>query len=244
MEGTAPGTNPAPQVEAPPISLDALIDAKFGTPELSASEPHTGVDFAAVIDALPPDARKLVANLRADYTRKTSEISARKKELEQRESALLSPTTSEALAALAKVPEGLDLYSPDGLEQYIAAKTAEQLQKALEPAREQQQLAVRKQQLESFAAQHTDFDTHKPAIVELIKAGTVSNAEDGYWLIRGRLSANQAATQAAELEAYKVAARAAGMKVSTGSSTQNSKPEFRTALEALAWHEQNDPKFK
>ena len=242
MDGTANSNNPSTTqttVETPEISLDILIDQKLGAPEFASPEAHKGINFAEVLDQLPPDARKLVHNLREDYRKKTTAISQRAKELEMKEAALLSPETQAHLAALSNVPEGLDLYSPDGLEKYIAAKTAEQLQKAIEPARQAQAVANRKAELANFAAQHPDFDSHKPEIIKLIESNVVSSAEDGYWLIRGKAATSEQARLQAELEAYKAAARQAGMKVTTGTPSQNTKPAFKTALEAYEWRKLN-----
>lgn len=251
-EGTvaAPVTNQAatnnpagqPTSATPELSLDALIDQKFSSPEFSTSEPHRGVDFSAVIDALPADAKKLIHNLREDYRKKTTELSSRAKELQLREQGLLSQETHERLAALSNVPEDVDLYSPDGLTKYIEAKAAEQLQKILEPARQQQAVEQRTQQLNAFKQEHPDFDTLKPEMIKLIEGGVVSSAEDAYFLIKGRQEKVAAAEREAELEAYRRAAREAGMKVTTGTPSASAKPKFTNAYEAYLWRKNNPGK--
>ena len=131
------------------------------------------------------------------------------------------------------------LYSPDGLTKYIEAKAAEQLQKILEPARQQQAVEQRTQQLNAFKQEHPDFDTLKPEMIKLIEGGVVSSAEDAYFLIKGRQEKAAAAEREAELEAYRRAAREAGMKVTTGTPSASAKPKFTNAYEAYLWRKNN-----
>jgi hypothetical protein len=242
QEGTAPANNPTVPVATPELSLDALIDQKFSSPEFQSQTPHTNINFASVIDALPEDARKLVHNLREDYRKKTTELSQKTKQLQSREQSLLSKDTQERLAALSNLPEDVDLYNPDGLAKYIEAQAAKQLQSLLEPARQQQALESRRTQLDGFRVQNPDFDTYKPAIIELIEAGVVTSAEDAYYLVKGRTAKTEAEASKAELEAYKKAAREAGMKVSTGSTAQSVVPKFTNAFEAYQWRKNNPGK--
>lgn len=225
--------NPEP-VEAveSTLDLDRLIDETFSTPEFQSSEPHKGVDFKRVIDDLPPDARKLVHNLREDYRKKTTEISQKARELETREQVLLSQGTQEKLAALSEIPEDLDLYDPAGLQRYIEAKAAQQLQALLEPAREELRRQTRQQQVDSFKADKPDFDTLKPQMVDAIKNGRVNNVEDAYHYVKGLSAREEIKRREMELEQYKKASREAGLKVATGINTSNSKPKFANAYEA------------
>ena len=56
------------------IALEDLNDV-----ELSEGK---GVNYKEVVAALPEDAKTLLGNLRADYTRKTQELASQRKELE------------------------------------------------------------------------------------------------------------------------------------------------------------------
>ena len=53
---------------------------------------HKGIDYNRVIQSLPDEAQKLLANLRADYTRKTQEIAQQKKEMEALKQSMTSET--------------------------------------------------------------------------------------------------------------------------------------------------------
>ena len=154
----------------------------------------------------------------------------------------MSKDTHERLAALSNLPEDVDLYNPDGLAKYIEAQAAKQLQSLLEPARQAQALESRKSQLDTFRAQNPDFETYRSGIVDLIESGTVTSAEDGYYLLKGRAAKTEAEVSQRELEAYKKAAREAGMKVSTGSNAQNVTPKFTNAYDAYQWRKNNPGK--
>ncbi len=214
------------------MSLDQLLDMHLKGKEFE-TENHKGVDYAKTIEALPEDARKLIQNLRSDYSRKTGEISKAKRELEMREQTLLSANTEEKLKAAANLPEDLDLYHPDGLKKYIEAKAAEQLQSLLQPARDKMAIELRKTQVNEFKAQHADFDSHKQDIAKLVVKGM--KIEDAYYLLKGRSAKEEQSKINQELEAYKKGARDAGFKVTTGRNTITTKPKFGSAWEAYEW---------
>ena len=214
------------------MSLDQLLDLHLKGEEFQKDN-HKGVDYAKTIEALPEDAKKLIQNLRSDYSRKTGEISKAKKLLEMREQTLLSSNTEEKLRAASNLPEDLDLYSPDGLKKYIEAKAAEQLQSLLQPARDKMAIDMRKSQVVEFKKQHTDFDLHKAEITKLVIKGM--KIEDAYFLLKGRASQSEQSKLNQELEAYKKGAREAGFKVTTGRNTITTKPKFGSAWEAYEW---------
>lgn len=235
-EGTGEANNPVP-VETAEVSLDLdkLIEETFSTPEFQTEEPHKGVDFKRVVEELPPDARKLVHNLREDYRRKTTEISQKARDLETREQVLLSQATQDKLAALSQLPEDIDLYDPAGLQRYIEAKAAEQLQSLLEPAREELRRQTRQQQVETFKSDKPDFDALKVKMAEVIKTGKVSTVEDAYHYVKGLSAQEEIRKREVELESYKRATREAGLKVAAGINSAPAKPVFKSAYDAYLY---------
>ena len=224
----------APKEERPSeLSLDQLLDMHLEGKEFEA-EKHKGVDYKATIEALPEDAKRLIQNLRADYSRKTDAISKQKKALETREQTLLSSKTEEHLRKAMELPENIDIYDPEGLKQYINAKAAEQLQTLLKPAREKMAADQRRAEVDNFRKQHTDMDNYKDGIRKLIIEKNMK-IEDAYFLLKGKESKSEKQRLNEELEAYKKAARETGFKVSTGRNTVTAKPKFATAYEAYEW---------
>lgn len=236
IEGTGEANNPAP-VETAEVSLDLdkLIEETFSAPEFEAEGAHKGVDFKRVVEELPPDARKLVHNLREDYRKKTTEISQKARELETREQVLLSQTTQDKLAALSQLPEDIDLYDPAGLQRYIEAKAAEQLQSLLEPAREELRRQTRQQQVETFKSDKPDFDALKVKMAEVIKTGKVSTVEDAYHYVKGLSAQEEIRKREVELESYKRATREAGLKIASGVNSAPAKPVFKSAYDAYLY---------
>tara|TARA_R110002050_G_scaffold157993_1_gene286785 strand:+ start:65 stop:901 length:837 start_codon:yes stop_codon:yes gene_type:complete len=226
------GASESKETKAPEMSLDQILDMHLKGKEFE-TENHKGVDYAKTIEALPEDAKKLIQNLRSDYSRKTGEISKAKRLLEMREQTLLSSNTEEKLKAAANLPEDLDLYHPDGLKKYIEAKAAEQLQSLLQPARDKMAVDMRRNQVGEFKKQHTDFDSYKADITKLVTKGM--KIEDAYFLLKGRAAQAEHSKMNEELEAYKKGAREAGFKVTTGRNTITTKPKFASAWEAYEW---------
>lgn len=223
------------QAATPEVSLDQLIDETFSTPEFNTSEPHKGIDYKKVIDALPDDARKLVANLRNDYRVKTTAISERSKALEAREAHLLSQETTDRLRAAQQLPDDLDVYDPAGLKKYIDAQAAKQLEEMLAPARQELALTTRKQEIETFKATRPDFDSLKDKMAQAIQDNRVNSIEDAYHYVRGLSSQSEIAKRDAELEAHRKLTREAGLKVSTGTTAQSGKPKFKSAWESYEY---------
>ena len=241
VDATSP--NGTGQAEAPSeskvadLSLDQLLDMHLEGKEFEA-EKHKGVDYKATIEALPEDAKRLIQNLRADYSRKTDSISKQKKALAMREKTLLSSKTEDHLRKAMELPEDIDIYDADGLKKYINAKAAEQLQSLLKPAREQMAADVRKTEVQDFKRLHTDFDSYKDGITKLIIDKNMK-IEDAYFLLKGMDSKSEKQKLNDELEAYKRAARETGFKVSTGRNTVAAKPKFSSAYEAYEWRKKN-----
>ena len=236
-EGTSSEANNPEPVEAqtPEVDLDRLIEETFSAPEFATEGAHKGVDFKRVVEELPSDARKLVHNLREDYRKKTTTLSQKAKELETREQILLSQATQEKLAALSQLPEDIDLYDPAGLQRYIEAKAAEQLQSLLEPAREELRRQTRQQQVDLFKADKPDFDDLKVRMAEAIKTGKVSTVEDAYHYIKGLSAQDEIRKREVELESYKRATREAGLKVASGINSAPAKPVFKSAYDAYLY---------
>ena len=236
------GDTPVNKTEAsegqPSLSLDSLLDTHLG---VDSSVNHKGLDYQGIIQGLPEDARKLVSNLRNDYRRKTTEISQRRKELEEREKTLLSSHTEEHLRKAMELPEDLDLYDPEGLKKFIEAKAAEQVNSLLEPARKKMAKDQRLEQVRKFQAEHPDLDTYKDEIAGLIRDKNMS-IEDAYYLVKGREYKSAVEQKNRELEEYRKATRDAGLKVVVGHSTSPAKRKFSSAYEAYRWHKDQGKK--
>lgn len=211
------------------IDIDGLANAKIDDPVLSSDENYK-VKYDEVVATLPEDAKKIVANLRSSYTKKTQEYAElRKKAQQERDAieaqrkALFDSENFQKLEEQAqKDPSEWDPYSKESFETRVQQEVARQMRNVLEPMREKQALQTRQSQLRAFKQEHPDLTEHKKEIYELMTKNKHVSLEDAYWQVKGRKLAAQEKQTAEELAKYKRAAKSAGLKVggaSRGSSS-------------------------
>lgn len=211
------------------IDIDGLANAKIDDPVVSSDENYK-VKYDEVVSTLPEDAKKIVANLRSSYTKKTQEYAElRKKAQQERDAieaqrkALFDSENFQKLEEQAqKDPSEWDPYSKESFETRVQQEVARQMRNVLEPMREKQALQTRQSQLRAFKQEHPDLTEHKKDIYELMTKNKHVSLEDAYWQVKGRKLAAQEKQTAEELAKYKRAAKSAGLKVggaSRGSSS-------------------------
>ena len=111
------------------IALEDLQDI-----ELSEGK---GVNYKQVVEALPDDAKTLLGNLRADYTRKTQELAQQRKELEAQMKALTEGEFFQKVRERAGQEDvALDPYDTKSFESRIEQEVARRLQDMFEPVRQ------------------------------------------------------------------------------------------------------------
>ena len=112
---------------------------------------HKGIDYNAVISSLPEDAQKLMANLRADYTRKTQELSNQRKEVEALRASLMNSEFNKQVDEIANADTvELDPYDNVSFEKRIEQEVAKRLQEMMKPIRMEQELQNRRSKLEQL----------------------------------------------------------------------------------------------
>ena len=179
---------------------EALEQAKNGpviTPETMSVETlteveglddggHKGIDYNRVIKELPDEAQKLLSNLRADYTRKTQELSKERRELEAMKASL---ATNDAFntaindAANAETVE-LDPYNTESFEKRIEQEVARRMQEMLKPVQEEQHQMRKRAQLEQFKSEHPDLMDYKEPIAKMLQENQYMSLEDAYYCKR------------------------------------------------------------
>ena len=232
----SPLTGVGQQAAQPPLDLDALLNEVLPKPP-EGQKSHTGIDPKKVIEGLPEDARKMVANLRDDYRRKTDSIAQERKALQTQQASWLAQQES-ALRQQMDIPEDIDLFSPDGLQKFIQAKVAAAMLEAQKPLRANAAVASRREELAKFHNEHPDTSEYKDRIIQLVASGM--KPEDAYWRAKGeaadtRVTAAQKEAAALKAEAAKKAANGVkstgiGAAVAPG-SVGGAKP--KTAWEAF-----------
>lgn len=196
-----------------PITVERLSEVQ-GIPEGE----FKGIDYNRTINELPDDAKKILANLRSDYTRKTQEIARQSKELEGQRQALLESDAYRNIQAKAtEAPVDADPFDPQAFNQRIEQEVAKRLADVLKPMQNEWESQQRRQKLEKFKSENPDLETYKTEIVEVLKTNDNLNLEQAYYLVKGKTQTQKLRQAEQELVAYKTAAKDYGLKVSIGS---------------------------
>lgn len=211
----------APAEEAPEASIEDLAAAELDADIFNAKNPHKGINYQQVISELPEEAQKLVANLRADYQRKTSNLSEQRRAIEatradleaQRKALLDSDFYRDVNEAANKELGEFNPYDDKSFEERIQKEVAQRMKSMLEPMRQQQELQSQKIRLQQFKSEHPDLEDIKTDVAKVLMDNKHMNLEQAYWQVKGRILSDKMKTQEAELSSYKKVAREAGLKV-------------------------------
>lgn len=238
-ESTADGQNDTD------LSLDELMSADFGDDPVMKGT-HKGIpDYKKILEHIPENGRKLVQNLRASYTQKTTELADLRKQLEaeradvMRERELLSNSEfAKQVAAVASAPLQHDAWSDEGLQERINKQAAEQMAKLLAPLQQDLEAQRRQVALDSFKGQHPDLtsDEMRVPIAQLLMSRPELQLEDAYHIVKGQLVSQQNAT-------VRQIQKETLLKTSTGNAVRNGEtPKFKDAWQAYQWHRANGVK--
>lgn len=204
---------------------------------------HKGINYNNVVEALPEDAQKLLANMRSSYTKKTQELAAQRKELQMQMEALQNSKVYENISEVAQRQTQLDPYDTETFNARIEEEVARRMQQMMKPMQEEYQLQQRKQKLDAWTAEHPDFKDYKTDIVELLKTNRALDLQSAYYIVKGKSQTEALKVQQAELKQYKDAARQYGLKVSAGNNvTSKRPPKGMKSYELYKWVKDNAAK--
>jgi len=227
-------TESAPvQSAQPTLDLDSLLNEYLGQ-EAESSTNHS-VNTKDIIESLPPDALKLIQNLRSDYSRKTQELSKQRNELAEREQSWLD-RQEEQLRNKMALPEDFDIYGDNGIQSYIQAKVAEALLEAQRPLKEAHETARMREDIAQFKREHPQVEQYKEAIVaEMLKDNSL-DLKRAYFLVRGKEAEKELQTMKSQLEEAKAERILNAKKVSTGAMAGRPEPQFKNARAAYEFY--------
>jgi hypothetical protein len=177
---------------------------------------HKGIDYNKVISQLPDDAQKLLANLRADYTRKTQELSAQRKELESMRDSLIEGSQGRIEEYANQDPVELDPYDTASFEKRIEQEVAKRLSEMMQPMREQRAIEQKRAQLQKFKDDNPDLGDYKDEIYSMLKANENMSLENAYYIVKGKAVAAENTRLKDELAARQQRMRDVGLKLSSG----------------------------
>lgn len=200
---------------------------------------HKGINYNNVIGQLPDDARNLLSNIRADYTRKTQELAQQRKELEALQASLLKGAEASRIDEVANGETvELDPYDTKSFETRIEQEVAKRLQDMMQPMREEQYRMNKRAQLEKFKQENPDLMDYKTEVAQMLQANENLSLEDAYHIVKGRSLTEQNKKLQSELEARTARMRDVGLKLSQGSSARDLKQvpkHLKKGHEIYAW---------
>jgi len=203
-----------------------------------------GIDYRAVVDALPDDAKTLLGNLRADYTRKTQELATQRKELEAQMKAITSSEFFDKVRERASQPDvELDPYNTDTFNERIEQEVARRLQDMFEPMRQQQELQMRQMKLNQFKTEHPDLEGMKGEVANELKNNPNLSLQDAYYIVKGRTTTSRLKELESENERRRNMMRENGLKIGTPRDVNpNKPPKGLKGYELYQWFERNKAK--
>lgn len=232
-ESNTPTTEAAPVQTSAAFDLDSILHEYLG--EEAESTTNHSLNTKEVLETLPPEALKLIQNLRSDYSKKTQALSKQRNELAEREQSWLE-RQEEVLRSKMSLPEDFDIYGENGIQSYIQAQVAQALLEAQQPLREAHETAKLREEVTEFKRAHPDMENYKEAIVaEMLKDNSL-DIKKAYFLVRGREAEKELSNMKAQLEMAKVDRVNAARKVGTGGMAGRPEPQFKNARQAYEFY--------
>jgi hypothetical protein len=241
---------------APQEDMDNIIDnftlddlLQYGAeddPLFADDAQHKGMKpLNQWIHNVPEDVRKHLANIRADYTRKTQALSAAKREVEQAKEQMRLQTEGFVNGPLAQKLENIDteaeydLFDTDGMKSEIQRQAQLMLKQMLQPAQEEIEVQQRRLALDKFKMENPEMTSleYRTPIVELLQSRPELKLEDAFYIVKAKIDSQKSATERAELADRKARQKETVLKSSKGTKAQTaSVPQFKSAVEAYNWH--------
>ena len=201
---------------------EAQKDERLKQDEILNSEGgYTGIDYNSVVADMSDEGKKLLSNMRSDYTRKTMEISEQRKALEaekaaweaQRKALVENQDFHQQIEEKANAELEFNPYDEESYKSHIEREVARRMQEMLQPMRQEHELQMRKGQLAQFKSAHPDLADYKEPIYQLLKSNEHLSLEDAYWMVKGKALTTQTQRQNEELQKYRKATQDAGLLV-------------------------------
>lgn len=199
---------------------------------------HKGIDYNRVISSLPEDAKNLLSNLRADYTRKTQELAEQRKSLEAMRNSLSNQEFNTKIDSVANADTvKLDPYDDESFNRRIEQEVARRLQEMMKPIRMEQELTNKRAQLDKFKSENPDLMDYREDIASLLKSNQALSLQDAYHIVKGRKTQDRLKELEAENMQRKEKMREAGLKISTGTRGSDKPPKGLKGYEVYKWLE-------
>jgi hypothetical protein len=183
---------------------------------------YKGLDYNRVVGELPDDAQKLLANFRADYTRKTQELAMQRKALEEQQKALINSDFAKNIRTKAETEVEFDPFDDASVQAKIEQEVARRMQEMLTPLQTQYELQQNQYELDRFKADNPDLDNYRTDVAKLLLQNENLSLQQAYFIVKGQKQNEKSRQLEEELNQYKTQAKEYGLKVG-GSSRPSRK---------------------
>lgn len=176
-----------------------------------------GESWDSIYGSMPEPVQRAMASLRADYTRKTQELSKQRRHVEDLQANLTNSDAFKALQEQASTAaaegEEFDPFDPKSFESYVDRMVAQKLQSVLQPMYEEQMKTQSSRKVNDFMDQHPELRTDenmRQQVYSLLKESEQMTLEQGYWIVKGKMAQqNQQQEQASALQKREMSRQAA-----------------------------------
>ena len=224
---------------APPKTPESLSIEDLASAQLPEGD-HKGIDYNRVLNSLPEDAQKLLANMRSSFTKKTQELAEERRSLNAQLEALSKSGFSEKLNEVAERNTELDPYDTKSFEAKIQEEVARRMRDMVQPLEDQYKLDQIKMKYDRFKSENPDLlqPEIKNNVAKLLNENPALDLPTAYKLVKADIILKERESQSSELAALRDAAKQYGLKTSTGRNTSTMKPPSgMKAHEIYQWYE-------
>ena len=202
----------------------ATFEQEAAQPAAEDTAPARGWDDTlSYLEKVDLDAYKHAKGLRADYTRKTQQLAAERKEMAARAEMLQQQEArlQQLMGALSGTPpDELPDYDPFQPESVIAHTKQRIFEEHIKPLQQQAQEEQARADFARVQRENPDIfedPAVKGELVAFLKERPNYNLQDGIEIIRTRMERRQAEQEAARRTAERTASRAAALTATAGS---------------------------
>lgn len=243
--------NERPSIDNYKDDYDKRVEALLARHEAEqngeeAPEPEglrEGESWDKLFEQADDKSQRAMQQLRADYTRKTQELAAERKEMAEQAQHLQAMKMSlednaayKAIQEAAKQDAGeFDPYDTESFQRYVNKIVAERLESVLQPMAEQQMKASAKAKIDTFMSQHPDLSSDeglKTDVRQALLDNESLSLQDAYWIVKGRRSHTASERKQIQELAFKNAAKVSGLKIGVGQNKGKTIPKGATKMKA------------
>tara|TARA_R110002110_G_scaffold400459_1_gene616969 strand:- start:31 stop:897 length:867 start_codon:yes stop_codon:yes gene_type:complete len=198
-----------------------------------------GESWDSIYGSMPKPVQRAMASLRADYTRKTQELSKQRRHVEDLQSNLTNSDAFKALQTQANTAaaegEEFDPFDPKSFEAYVDRMVAQKLQGVLQPMYDEQIKTQSSRKVNDFMDQHPELrndDDMRQQVYSLLKESEQMTLEQGYWIVKGKKAQQNQQQEKAISQKKREMSRQAASTIGSGRKSGLTAPPETAQMDA------------